>query len=109
MPLLTHKLTFRLLAQLQVPLFSLPALGEIFVNVTSYELAYTRAPPRMKGLVYAFCLFTTAISSAIGLACSAAVSEYQFSRRPAQKTALTVSSVCSRSLPRRALLGLGRS
>ena len=63
--------------QLQVPLFSLPALGEIFVNVTSYELAYTRAPSRMKGLVYAFCLFTTAISSAIGLACSAAVSEYQ--------------------------------
>ncbi|KAG7571525.1 hypothetical protein FFLO_00541 [Filobasidium floriforme] len=60
---------------LQVPLFSLPALGEIFVNVTSYELAYTRAPPRMKGLVYAFCLFTTAISSAIGLACSAAVTD----------------------------------
>ncbi|KAJ9120709.1 hypothetical protein QFC22_002640 [Naganishia vaughanmartiniae] len=52
----------------QVPLYSLPAIGELFVNVTSYELAYTRAPARMKSLVYAMVLFTSAISSAIGLA-----------------------------------------
>ena len=45
----------------------LPAIGEIFVNVTSYELAYTRAPARMKGLIYAAVLFTSAISSAITL------------------------------------------
>ncbi|KAL7415368.1 POT family-domain-containing protein [Mrakia frigida] len=51
----------------QIPLYSLPALGEIFVNVTSYEIAYTRAPARMKGLVYAAVLFTTALSSALTL------------------------------------------
>lgn len=39
----------------QLPLYILPALGEILVNVTSYELAYTRAPARMKGLVSTFC------------------------------------------------------
>lgn len=59
----------------QIPLYSLPAIGEIFVNVTSYELAYTRAPARMKGLVYALCLFNQAISSAIGLACSNAIQD----------------------------------
>ncbi|KAI5453955.1 hypothetical protein NCC49_004950 [Naganishia albida] len=52
----------------QIPLYSLPAIGELFVNVSSYELAYTRAPARMKSLIYALVLFTSAISSAIGLA-----------------------------------------
>jgi POT family proton-dependent oligopeptide transporter len=52
----------------QVPMYSLPAIGELFVNVSSYELAYTRAPARMKSLIYALVLFTSAISSAIGLA-----------------------------------------
>ena len=61
----------------QIPLFGVPAIGEIFINVTSCEfsslfpafgvelgktdltrvildeLAYTRAPARMKALVYA--------------------------------------------------------
>lgn len=59
----------------QIPLYSLPAIGEIFVNVTSYELAYTRAPARMKGLVYGICLFSSCISAAIGLACSNAVQD----------------------------------
>ena len=54
----------------QIPMYVIPAIGEIFVNVTSYEIAYTRAPARMKGLVYSLCLFSTAISSAIGLALS---------------------------------------
>lgn len=36
----------------QIPLFSLPAMGEIMVNVTVYELAITAAPQRMKGLTY---------------------------------------------------------
>jgi len=49
---------------------SVPAIGEIFVMVTSYELAYTRAPARMKGLVYALCLFNSAIAAIIGLACA---------------------------------------
>ncbi|KAL7423123.1 hypothetical protein Q5752_002422 [Cryptotrichosporon argae] len=59
----------------QIPLYSLPAIGEIFVNVTSYELAYTLAPARMKGLVYALCLFSSAISSAISLALSAVITD----------------------------------
>ncbi len=37
----------------QIPLIALPALGELFVNVTSYEIAYTRAPQNMRGLIYA--------------------------------------------------------
>lgn len=52
-----------------------PAVGELFVNVTSYELAYTRSPPRMKGLVYALALFNSAIAAAISLACSAAIDD----------------------------------
>ncbi|KAH7055488.1 POT family-domain-containing protein [Auriculariales sp. MPI-PUGE-AT-0066] len=52
----------------QIPMIVLPAIGELFVMVTSYELAYTRAPARMKGLIYAACLFTSAISSALTLA-----------------------------------------
>ena len=45
-----------------------PAIGELFVNVTAYELAYTRSPARMKGFVYSFTLFNQAISAAIALA-----------------------------------------
>jgi len=59
----------------QIPIYVLPAIGEIFVNVTSYELAYTRAPARMKGLIYAIALFSTAISSAIGLALSKVITD----------------------------------
>jgi len=51
----------------QIPLYSLPALAEIFINVTSYEIAYTRAPQRMKGVVFAVVLFMTALSSALTL------------------------------------------
>ncbi|KAF7353815.1 PTR2-domain-containing protein [Mycena venus] len=54
----------------QIPLYSLPALAEVFINVTSYEIAYTRAPQRMKGVVFAIVLFMSAISSAITLAIS---------------------------------------
>lgn len=59
----------------QVPIYTLPAIGELFVNVTSYELAYTRAPARMKGLVYALALFNSAVAAAIGLACSNAITD----------------------------------
>ena len=52
----------------QIPIVMIPAAGEIFVNVTSYELAYTRSPARMKGLVYSLALFNTAIASALSLA-----------------------------------------
>lgn len=51
----------------QIPLYSLPALAEILINVTSYEIAYTRAPQRMKGLVFAIVLAMSALSSALTL------------------------------------------
>ncbi|WWC73354.1 uncharacterized protein I206_107321 [Kwoniella pini CBS 10737] len=53
-----------------IPLSALPGIGEIFIAVTAYEIAYTRAPARMKGLVVAISLFNQAISAAIGLALS---------------------------------------
>ncbi|WWC62283.1 uncharacterized protein I303_104879 [Kwoniella dejecticola CBS 10117] len=59
----------------QCPIIMLPAFGELFVNVTSYELAYTRAPARMKGLVYAMALFSVAISAAIQLAIANAIQD----------------------------------
>ncbi|KII83949.1 hypothetical protein PLICRDRAFT_432976 [Plicaturopsis crispa FD-325 SS-3] len=59
----------------QIPLYVLGALSEVFANVTSYELAYARAPKNMKGLVMALCLFTTAISSAIAEACTPALAD----------------------------------
>lgn len=48
-----------------VAIYILAAASECFVNVTAYELAYTRSPPHMKALVVSFFLFTTSISAAI--------------------------------------------
>jgi dipeptide/tripeptide permease len=42
------------------------AISELFVNVTSYEMAYARAPPNMKAAVFSICLFMSALSSALG-------------------------------------------
>lgn len=50
----------------QVPTVALGAMSEIFVNVTSYELAYARAPEHMRSTVVALFLFMTALSSALG-------------------------------------------
>jgi dipeptide/tripeptide permease len=49
------------------------ALSEVFTNVTAFGIAYTRSPKNMKGLVMALNLFTTAISAAVGLGCSAVI------------------------------------
>ncbi|KAL1591540.1 peptide transporter ptr2 [Paraconiothyrium brasiliense] len=49
----------------QLPNVSLGAISEVFVNVTGYELAYARAPPRMKSIVVALFLFNTALSVAM--------------------------------------------
>ncbi|KAK4689235.1 hypothetical protein P7C73_g866, partial [Tremellales sp. Uapishka_1] len=72
----------------QIPLSALPGIGEIFISVTSYELAITRAPARMKSLVYAVVLFNRELilwtylhiahgflSEAIGAAISLALSD----------------------------------
>ncbi|OTB06508.1 hypothetical protein M426DRAFT_20957 [Hypoxylon sp. CI-4A] len=49
------------------------AISEIFVNVTAYGIAYSRAPKNMKGLVASLNLAMTAISAAIGLATAPAI------------------------------------
>ncbi|TXT04289.1 hypothetical protein VHUM_04176 [Vanrija humicola] len=59
----------------QIPIIIFPAIGELLVNVTGYELAYTRSPPRMRALVYSLSLFNVAIAAAISLACSAALTD----------------------------------
>ncbi|KAI1807230.1 POT family-domain-containing protein [Daldinia bambusicola] len=51
------------------------AISEIFVNVTAYGIAYSRAPKNMKGLVASLNLAMTAISAAIGLATAPAISD----------------------------------
>ncbi|KAF6828751.1 MFS peptide transporter [Colletotrichum plurivorum] len=50
----------------QIPNVTLGAMSEVFVNATSYELAYARAPKNMKSTVVAIFLFMTALSSALG-------------------------------------------
>lgn len=55
--------------------FILAAASECFANTTAYELAYTRSPPNMKGLVMALFLFTTSISAAISQAVTAALED----------------------------------
>ncbi|KAF3011116.1 hypothetical protein E8E13_011388 [Curvularia kusanoi] len=49
----------------QLPNVILGAISEIFVNITGYELAYARALLSMKSIVFALCLFTTALSTAL--------------------------------------------
>ncbi|ABN66728.1 proton-dependent oligopeptide transporter, POT family [Scheffersomyces stipitis CBS 6054] len=56
-----------------VSLYILSAAGECFAMTTAYELAYTRSPPHMKGLVMALFLFTSAISAAISQAITPAL------------------------------------
>ncbi|EXJ84097.1 hypothetical protein A1O3_04764 [Capronia epimyces CBS 606.96] len=48
-----------------VPLYVLPSLAELFINVECYQLAIQVAPPRMKSVVFGILLFMTALSSAI--------------------------------------------
>ncbi|CAE7208615.1 unnamed protein product [Rhizoctonia solani] len=50
---------------LQAPAYVLIAGSEIFASITGLEYAFTKAPLRMKSLVMAAFLFTTAISNAI--------------------------------------------
>ncbi|GEQ66848.1 hypothetical protein JCM33374_g511 [Metschnikowia sp. JCM 33374] len=58
---------------IEVIVYVLQASGECFANVTAYELAYTRSPPHMKGLVMALFLFTSAVAAAIGVSLTAAL------------------------------------
>lgn len=53
-------------AWLDVIIYILSAASECFAMTTAYEVAYSRSPSYMKGLVMALFLFTNAISAAIG-------------------------------------------
>lgn len=49
------------------------ASSEIFVNVTAYSLAYSRAPPNMRGFVMALSLSMQAVTDLITLAAADAI------------------------------------
>lgn len=53
--------------------YALGGISELFVNVPAYGLAYSRAPPNMRGLVSALNLLSTGVAYAIGLACSSVI------------------------------------
>jgi len=55
--------------------FAIGGISELFVNVPAYGIAYSRAPKNMRGLVSALNLFNTGIAYALGLACSAVVTD----------------------------------
>lgn len=50
----------------ELPMVCLGAISEILVNVTSYEIAYARAPENMRSSVFSICLFMTALYAALG-------------------------------------------
>jgi len=55
--------------------YALGGISELFVNVPAYGIAYSRAPVNMRSLVSAINLFNTAVSYAIGLACSSVITD----------------------------------
>lgn len=59
----------------EVSLYVLQAAGECFAMTTAYELAYTRSPPHMKGLVLSLFLFMSAISAAVNEALLSALND----------------------------------
>ncbi|KAF2259379.1 PTR2-domain-containing protein [Lojkania enalia] len=57
---------------LQVPIYVVGAVGEVFFSVAGSEYAYNQAPANMKSILQAVYMFTLAISSTLGLAVSPA-------------------------------------
>ncbi|KAL3489399.1 POT family-domain-containing protein [Aspergillus germanicus] len=55
--------------------YAIGGISELFINVPAYHIAYSRAPPNMRGLVSAINLLNTAVAYAIGLACSAVIKD----------------------------------
>jgi dipeptide/tripeptide permease len=66
-------------SSLSVWLYGIPTLvtatSEVFINVTAYGVAYSRAPQNMKGFVMALSLFMNAITTAISLATANAIQD----------------------------------
>ncbi|RAL58694.1 hypothetical protein DID88_003000 [Monilinia fructigena] len=57
----------------QIPQWAIGGISECFCNVTALELAYSRAPANMKGIITSMYLFATALSAAIQQACTASL------------------------------------
>ncbi|KAH8888560.1 MFS general substrate transporter [Thozetella sp. PMI_491] len=55
--------------------YAIGGISELFVNVPAYGIAYSRSPVNMRGLVSAINLLNTAVAYAIGLACSAVITD----------------------------------
>ena len=55
---------------LQVPIYALIALAEIFASITGLEYAYSKSPASMKAFTTSIFLFTNAIGSLLGIALS---------------------------------------
>lgn len=64
-----------LTAWVEASVYVLSGISECFAMTTAYEVAYSRSPENLKGLVMALFLFTTAISSAIGEAVTPALKD----------------------------------
>lgn len=66
-------------SSLSVWLYGIPtivtACSEVFINITAYGIAYSRAPHNMKGFVMALSLFMQAITTAISLATASAIKD----------------------------------
>ncbi|KAF2185753.1 hypothetical protein K469DRAFT_738776 [Zopfia rhizophila CBS 207.26] len=60
---------------IQLPVYFLLAIGEIFGFVTAFEYAYSKAPPAMKGVVMAFTQLTAGLASVLGMAISPAAKD----------------------------------
>ncbi|VDB83194.1 unnamed protein product [Peniophora sp. CBMAI 1063] len=54
----------------QLPLYGLPGIAGVFINVTGYELSINLAPQRMKAVIFAAQLFFVALASAAAAAAS---------------------------------------
>lgn len=55
--------------------YAVGGISELFVNVPAYGIAYSRAPVNMRSVVSGINLFNTAVSYAIGLACSSVITD----------------------------------
>ncbi|KAF2000909.1 MFS general substrate transporter [Amniculicola lignicola CBS 123094] len=60
---------------LQIPVYFLLAIGEIFGFVTAFEYAYAKAPQEMKSVVMAFSQLTAGFASGVGMAISPAAKD----------------------------------
>lgn len=69
------KLPNRISIWVQLPVYFLLAIGEIFGFVTAFEYAYSNAPKEMKAVVMAFSQLTAGLASVLGMAISPAAKD----------------------------------